>query len=69
MRLRLKDRSDPYIGETRIREGFAFLPRVIHLDLRWFEHVIYEQKYVLGCGDDPCRWISTQFIDQQERLE
>lgn len=47
MRIKLKEKIKPIIGNKRIIEKFLWFPKKINLEIRWLERAKIEQE---------CRW-------------
>lgn len=47
------------IGETRIREGFLFLPMHIYGDWRWLERATWKEQV-----NDDFHWIPVEWINE-----
>ncbi len=69
--MKWNNRVFPKVGETRIREGFLWLPKMASLneEWRWFEYAIFEEHYTLHTltnGDRVCRWETIQFLTPEK---
>ena len=45
MRYIISPRSRPKTGDTRIRKGFLYFPKIIEIEIRWWEYAEWEETY------------------------
>lgn len=45
-------KQKPFEGDTRIKSGFLWFPKIINNEWRWREYATWEQKYICYANFD-----------------
>lgn len=65
MKLKLKPRQKPIVGDTRVKRKFLWLPRIINNELRFWETATWQEEfkpidyYLLNKN----QWVPEEWID------
>jgi hypothetical protein len=70
MRYKFTENKEPERGDTRVREGFLMLPKLIGNELRWLERAAWVEIYVFTPGTmvngPTCDWVELRWFGEVE---